>query len=253
VDVATFVVAAILLRSCLRDRAVSATAASGGSRVAGLFTQLRIAGSLVRDDQAVRLLVAFIALIGCTAAADAVIVPLVGELGAPRWAVGPLLAADCAGMVLGARWMERQSGSRTTRLMGPLAVMSVVPLALFWLEPMASGLAVRDESMWQWLVCGAGILLVVSGASSVYYIAATADLTERVEESVAGTANGLTSTILRAAQGVGAITAGAIAQISSAGIAVALVGSLGVLLTGGCAVQWRRFQQSPQVRSTAEA
>lgn len=254
VDVATFVLAAILLRSCLRDRVAPADLASTGrSAVAGLFTQLRTAANLVRDDRAVRLLVAFIALIGCTAAADAVIVPLAGELGAPRWVVGPLLAADCIGMVAGARWMERQPRNRTTQLMGPLAVLCVVPLALFWLEPMASGLATRDGSAWQWLVLGAGILLVASGACSVYYIAATADLTERVDESVAGTANGLTSTILRAAQGVGAITAGAIAQISSAGMAVALVGSLGVLLTGGCAVQWRRIQRSPQVRSTAEA
>ncbi|SEB45973.1 hypothetical protein SAMN04489727_1925 [Amycolatopsis tolypomycina] len=253
-DVATFVAAAILLRSGLRDRVAPAgPASSGGSTVASLFTQLRTAASLVRDDQAVRLLVGFIALIGCTAAADAVIVPLVAELGAPRWVVGPLLAADCVGMVIGARWLEGQPGSRKTRWMGPMAVLSVLPLALFWLEPAGTAVVARDPGSWPWLVIGVGVLLVISGACSNYYIAANADLTERVADSVAGTANGLTSTILRAGQGIGAITAGAIAQFSSAGMAVALVGSLGVLLTGAAGVQWRRFQRSPQVRSTAQA
>ncbi|MDX3192899.1 MFS transporter [Streptomyces sp. MN03-5084-2B] len=250
-DVVTFVFAALLLRFRLRDRAVPTAAVSGGSAVAGLFTQLQAAGRLVRDDRAVRLLVAFIALIGCTAAADAVIVPLTAELGAPRWAVGPLLAADCVGMIAGARWMERQPGDRKTWLMGPLAVLSVAPLVPFWLEPIASAAAMRDGGAWWWLALGAGMLLVVSGACSVYYIGATAELTERVNENVAGTVNGLSSTILRAVQGLGAITAGALAQISSAGMAVALVGSLGVLLTGACAVQWRRLQRSPHVRSTA--
>jgi MFS family permease len=252
-DVVTFVLAAILLRCRLRDRPAPTDAVSDSSTVASLFTQLRTAGNLVRDDQAVRLLVVFIALIGCTAAADAVIVPLTAELGAPRWAVGPLLAADCVGMIAGARWMERQPGSRKTQLMGPLAVLSVAPLVLFWLEPMASAATARDGGGWWWLALGAGMLLVASGACSVYYIGATADLTERVNENVAGTVNGLSSTILRAAQGLGAVTAGALAQISSAGMAVALVGSLGVLLTGACAVQWRRIQRLPQVRSTAEA
>ncbi len=252
-DVVTYLLAAVLLRCGLRDRPAPTGAAAGTPAVASLFTQLQTAGRLVRDDRAVRLLVLFIALIGCTAAADAVAVPLTAELGAPRWAVGPLLAADCVGMIAGARWMERQPGSRKTQLMGPLAVLSVAPLVLFWFEPLASVTTARDSGAWWWLTLSAGMLLVVSGACSVYYIGATADLTERVNENVAGTVNGLSSTILRAAQGLGAVTAGGLAQFSSAGMAVALVGSLGVLLTGACAVQWRRLQRSPQVRSTAEA
>ncbi|OXM59544.1 MFS transporter [Amycolatopsis vastitatis] len=252
VDVVTYLLAAVLLRCRLRDRPAP-TGALTGSAVASLARQLQTAGRLVRDDRAVRLLVLFIALIGCTAAADAVVVPLAAELGAPRWVIGPLLGADCAGMILGARWMEQQPGSRQAKLMGPLAVLSVAPLVLFWLEPMASAATVRHGGAWWWPTLGAGMLLVVSGACSVYYIGATADLTERVNENVAGTVNGLSSTILRAAQGLGAMTAGGLAQISSAGMAVALVGSLGVLLTGACAVQWRRTQRSPQVRSTAEA
>jgi MFS family permease len=251
-DVATFVLAAILLRSRLCDRAAPAgPGSSDSSTMASLFTHLQKAANLLRDDQAVRLLVGFIVLIGCTAAADAVMIPLVAELGAPRWLVGPLLAADCVGMIMGARWLEGQPGSRKTRWMGPMAVLSVVPLALFWLEPVGSAVVARDPASWPWLVIGVGFLLVISGACSNYFIAANADLTERVADSVAGTANGLTSTILRAGQGICAITAGVIAQVATAGMAVALVGSLGVLLTGAAAVQWRRFQRSPQVRSTA--
>lgn len=254
IDVATFGIAAVLLRSRLRDRpAPAARSVSGGSAAGSLATQLRTAGQLVRDDRVVRLLLVFIALIGCTAAADAVIVPLVAELGAPRWTVGPLLAADCIGMIIGARWMSRQPGSHQKSLMGPMAIVSVAPLAVFWLAPAGSRVLARDPGAWRWLLVGAGILLIVSGACSCYYNAATADLTERVSESIAGTVNGLMSTILRGSQGIGALAAGAIAQLVSAGMAVALVGTLGVLLTGACAVQWRRSQRVPQVRSTAEA
>ncbi len=253
IDVATFGIAAVLLRSRLRDRPAATRADSRGSVAGGLATQLRTAGSLVRDDSVVRLLLVFIALIGCTAAADAVIVPLVAELGAPRWTVGPLLATDCVGMIIGARWMSRQSGRRQRSLMGPLAILSFAPLVVFWLVPAGSRVVARDPSAWRWLLVGAGILLIVSGACSCYYNAATADLTERVSEGIAGTVNGLMSTILRGSQGIGALAAGAIAQFLSAGMAVALIGSLGVLLTGVCAVQWRRSQRVPQVRSTAEA
>jgi len=134
-----------------------------------------------------------------------------------------------------------------------MAILSVAPLAMFWLVPAGARVLARDPTAWRWLLVSAGILLIVSGACSCYYNAATADLTERVSEGIAGTVNGLMSTILRGSQGIGALAAGAIAQVLNAGMAVALIGSLGVLLTGACAVKWRRSQRVPPVRSTAEA
>ncbi|MBE1580539.1 MFS transporter [Amycolatopsis roodepoortensis] len=235
VDAATFVVAAVVLRLWLRARSASAPGTSTGFAVFGeLGGQLWAFGRQVRADRLTRALVIIVALIGFTAAPDAVVVPLADELGAGRWAVGWLLAADCVGVIAGSRWLERQTGDRKRRLIVPLALVSMVPLALFWasLHSLAVVLA----------------LLIVSGVGATYYSPAVADLTERVDDGIAGTTNGLMSVLLRASQGLGALTAGILAEISSAVMAVAILGTTGVLLTGVCAVQWRRSNVLQPVR-----
>ncbi|MEU3625655.1 hypothetical protein BS329_38780 [Amycolatopsis coloradensis] len=227
IDAVTFAVAAVVLRVWLRARPASAPGTSTGfGAFAELGGQLRAFGRQVRHDGLTRALVVAVALIGFTAAPDAVVVPLADELGAGRWAVGWLLAADCVGFIAGSTWLERQIGDRKQRLIVPLALVSMIPLAAFWvsLHSLAVVLA----------------LLIVSGFGATYYSPAVATLTERVDGGIAGTTNGLINTLLRASQGIGALTAGILAEVSSAVMAVAILGTTGVLLTGVCSVQWRR-------------
>jgi hypothetical protein len=63
-------------------------------------------------------------VIGFTAVPDAIIVPFARQIGAPTWVVGPLLAADCVGVVVGARLVEARSPARQRALIGPLAMAS---------------------------------------------------------------------------------------------------------------------------------
>ncbi|MFK0250225.1 MFS transporter [Amycolatopsis azurea] len=227
IDAVTFFVAAMVLRLWLRARPASAPGRSAGlAAFAELGGQLRAFGRQVRRDGLTRALVVVVGLIGFTAAPDAVVVPLADELGAGRWAVGWLLAADCVGVIAGASWLERQIGPRKRRLIVPLALVSMIPLAAFWVSLHSLAVVL--------------VLLIISGFGATYFSPAVAELTERVDDRIAGTTNGLISTLLRASQGVGALTAGILAEVSSALMAVAILGTTGVLLTGVCAVQWRR-------------
>jgi MFS family permease len=220
IDAASFLTAAVLLRAGLKHRpAVGSTSASGGPG------RSRAVWRLLRTDRALRALALLITVIGVTAVPDAVIVPLAAQAGAPSWVIGPLLAADCFGLVLAAWFVEAKPAARQRFLIVPLAMLSMVPLALFALRP-------------QPILMGA--LLVVSGAGSAYLPLAIGEFTERIRADVAGTANGLVNAALRASQGVAAIAAGVLAQRFSASMAVATVGLCGVLLTGVCALHWRR-------------
>lgn len=219
IDAATFLAAAVLLRIRLKHRPSARSTSAGASGGA------RSVWRLLRTDRALRALALLITVIGVTAVPDAVIVPLAAQAGAPSWAIGPLLAADCFGLVFAAWFVEAKPAARQRLLIAPLAMLSMVPLALFVIRP-------------QPILMGS--LLVVSGAGSAYLPLAIGEFTERIRAEVAGTANGLVNAALRASQGVAAIAAGVLAQRFSAAMAVAVVGLCGVLLTGVCALHWRR-------------
>lgn len=216
-DAITFLLAAILTQTRLRARPAPVRRDSGqGHRpIAELRRRLRA-------DPRLRRMFLLLALIGITAAPDAVMVPLVAGIGAPEWVVGPLLAADAVGVALTAAWLERQSDARATRLIVPLAVLSMAPLAAFAILPSHPAVL--------------AILLVLSGVGGAYIIPAIGEATQRVDDSIAGTTGGLISTVLRASQGIGALAAGALAQGFSPLTAVAIVGGVGVSLVAACVV-----------------
>ena len=218
-DVATFLAAAALIRT----RVVNRRAAR--PRSSDTTDRPERAWKAITADPAMRSLTILIAAIGFTAVPDAIIVPFAEQIGVPTWVVGPLLAADCVGVVVGARLVEARSPARQRALIGPLAMASAAPLALFALRPNA------------WL---AGALLIASGIGSAYLPLAAGELTERVPDRIAGATNGLLNVVLRVSQGVAAIAAGLTAQALSPTWTIAGAGGLGLALAGACARRWRR-------------
>jgi MFS family permease len=237
IDAATFLIAAALLRWRLTDRPPNGDRPVGRSALAGLLQQQRQMWGMLRRP-VVRVLFLLLALVGLTNAPDAVAVPLVAEIGSPQWVLGLILAADGIGVAAGEAWIARQPGARVSRAIGPLSVLSMAAMAAFWIRPSAAVVVV--------------VLLVISGIGGAYFQPVLSQLTDRVDADITGATNGLMNAVLRASQGVGALTAGALAEGFSAVMAVAVLGSLGVLLTGACALRWRQLMHPPQVRRSAD-
>ncbi|WP_436501706.1 MFS transporter [Actinokineospora sp. HUAS TT18] len=221
IDAMTFMISAACLRFGLRRRVAAFETVERGSKSGVIRPLVRWIG----NDGSLHRLAVLIALIGITAVPDAIAVPFVVESGSPTWYVGPLLAADCLGLVLAAAVVERMPAARQRRLIAPLAVLSLAPLALFALRP-APAAAIG--------------LLIVSGAGSAYLPLAIGELTERVHPGMTGAANGLVSMVLRTSQGLAAIAAGVVAAAMSAAMAVALFGVIGMTLSVICARGWAR-------------
>lgn len=238
IDATTFLIAAALLRWRLQNRPSNGERPVGRSALAVLALQQRQMWGMLRRP-AVRVLAAMLALVGLTNAPDAVAVPLATELGSPLWVVGMILAADGVGVAAGEAWIARQPRTRVVRSIGPLAMLAMAAMAAFWARPLTAAVVV--------------VLLVISGIGGAYFQPVLSELTDRVDAEITGATNGLTNAVLRASQGVGALTAGVIAEGFSAVTAVAAMGSLGVLLTGACALRWRQLVRSPQVRRSAKA
>lgn len=226
-DAVTFLAAAALLRFGLRPRPAARSAAPPEAPKA--LSAVR----LVLTDPPVRLLTGLVLLCGLTAIPDGVIAPLVQQAGAPSWAIGLLLGADCLGLIIGARWIENASEHHQRMLIGPLAILAFAPLAAFAMKPGPVLMAA---------------LLVFSGLGATYLMLIRGEVTERVPRHRAGSVNGLLGSGLRAGQGLAVVTAGVLAQyLSSAAMAVAVTGAAGVVLSGWCAVSWHRTLRAEQV------
>ncbi|CAL9677685.1 hypothetical protein SUDANB95_08012 (plasmid) [Actinosynnema sp. ALI-1.44] len=218
-DVVSFLGAAALLRAGLRGRAAVRAGAAADARRPSPWRVLY-------DDRTVRLLVVLILATGLTMVPDAVVMPLVDQSDAPVWAVGLLLASDCLGLLLGGWWVERQTPNRQRALIGPLAVLNMVPLTLFVVDP---GVVLT------------GVLLVLSGVGAAYLPLAAGEFKELVPRTVTGTSIGLLNAALRASQGVAVVAGGVLAQhLRSAAAAVAVAGTLGVVVVGFSLVLWHR-------------
>lgn len=217
VNAASFVVAAVVLSVGVpATRRPSVAAEDSGGRPWRL---------LVGDRQA-RILAGLVLGISLTVVPDAVIVPLAAQSGAPTWAVGLLLAADCLGLVVALRVVQSRVPAQQRALIGPLAVLTQLPLAVFAVQPPPVLM---------------GLLLVVSGAGAAFLPLAAAEFTQRVPAAITAAANGMLGAGLRAGQGVAALGAGVLAeQLDSATGTVALAGTAGVVLAAAAALRWHQ-------------
>lgn len=224
-DAASFLAAALLLRIGLHARPAPGRRAPGSRWSVGIVAMW--------SDPSLRAASQLVLLLGLTAVPDGVIVPLVRQIGAPAWTIGPLLAADCVGIIVGAEWVKRRTVARQRWLIGPLAVLSMAALVVVVVRPPLPILA---------------LLLAASGLGSAYLPLAAGEITERVGDDAVGAVNGVLSAGLRASQGIAVVAGGAVAQLlHSAAAAIAAAGATGVVLTGSSAVRWYRSLQIREV------
>ena len=220
VDAATFLLSGALIRAGVRHRPAS------GERTQRVALQVRTGTRLIWADRRLRTLVGLAWLAGFAVVPEGLAAPFAAEIGAGVAAVGWLLAADPAGMVVGAWLLGKLSTERRLRLLGPLAIGTVVPLGLYLFTP---SLVV------------ALVLLVISGACSAYQVTAGATFVQLVPDHQRGQALGLARSGLVAAQGMGVAAGGLVAElVGAASSAVAVAGLVGVVFAVNAAIAWVR-------------
>ena len=221
-DAATFVVAAIVIVLGVRHRSPASSVADGDNR-GGFWS----AAVLIWRDQRLRSLVALAWLAGFAVVPEGLAAPFATALGAGPQAVGWLLAADPAAMAVGAFLLVRfVRVEARLRWMGPLAIMTVVPLLGYAARP---GLA------------AALVLLAISGACAAYQVTAVATFMDWVPDAQRARAFGAARGGLVAAQGLGVLGGGLVAELTgSVTTTVALAGAAGLLVAVPAAVAWHR-------------
>lgn len=231
-DALSFLVVAAVLRIGVAARPAAATTHSGAA-------PRRAAFALIRRSAPLRTMTWLRLLTALTILPDAVIVPMTGQLRLGTWAIGPLMAADCLGFIVGAWWVDRLPADRRSAVLVPLAVASLAALAPFTLlagrllPPLTTGLV-------------AWVLLLLSGAGAAFLPLTTAAISRLAPDHIRGGVIGLERTVLRAGQGLAAALAGVFAEwVGSATLAIGIGGLVGVAGTLLVALRGRAHSTTP--------
>ena len=180
----------------------------------------------VFGSPALRTLVLFGWLAGFTVVPEALAAPYARVLGGGAAAIGLLMAAMPAGTVIGGFVIGRLlRPSDRMRPMGWLAMLSCGPLIFSLAHPPLPVLI---------------LLLALAGAGGAYQLAAAAAFVTALPAARRVRAFAVAQTGLLAAQGLGIVTGGAVAQRVGAPEAVALAGFMGLLAAAALATDWSR-------------
>ena len=222
IDAVTFLLAAVAIRLGVLSRPAAA-ASTDEARGAGILPGI----TLIWRDPCLRSLTALAWLAGFAIVPEALIVPFAASVGAGPTAIGWLLAVESAAMVLGAFLLVRFVPlERRLRLLGPLAVLTVVPLIAYAAGPgLAAGL----------------VLLGLSGLFAAYQVTVSATFMERVPDERRGQAYGIARSGLIAVQGLGVVAGGLVAELTgSVSTTIAIAGVLGVAAAIPAAISWQQ-------------
>ncbi|MGY1740137.1 MULTISPECIES: MFS transporter [unclassified Blastococcus] len=247
-DAATFAVSAVWLRLGLRPR--PATAAPDGAHA----SVWRDAGDglrlITRTPRLLTLVVLVWVGVMFANAAEGIAAPLVDEIGGGATAVGLLLTANPLGVTIGGLLLARLvAPARRDRLVGPLVLLSLVPVLL-------AGLVAA------WAPAGRGTFAVVlacmfvAGLGACWTIPLNVTFVQEVPPAYRGRAIGVAVSGLYGVQGLGALGAGLAAEGLAPSAVVALIGGLGVLAVLPPLLAWTRLQaagRAGDVASTAVA
>lgn len=205
IDAASFLVSAVVIRIGVRSRP-AATPQKGEP-----FLNWRRGVVTVWQNRQVRLLLPFTWLLGLLVVPEALAAPYAAHLGTGPRAVGLLLAAGPSGVLVGSIVYARWAPVRLrAALVGPLAIAAGVPLMACAL---VSGLP-ATAALW-----------FLSGACTAYEVQVVTEFVASIDDRVRARALGLASAGLLAAQGIGLLLGGALAQITSVSTAVAVAGA----------------------------
>jgi predicted MFS family arabinose efflux permease len=221
VDAATFAVSAVVLRIGLAAR--PAAVISAGTQSPGGWAGVRQGVRLVATSPQLRVLLGLTWLVGLWIVPEGLAVPYAASVGGGPAAAGCLLAALPAGNVLGAlvvsRWI---SAYWRRRLVGPLAVGCGVPLIACAAHPNL----IVTIALW-----------ALAGVCCCYQVPAIAEYVGAVRNDRRGQAIGLAASGLLAAQGLGVVAAGFVAQHWAVAPAVAVAGATGSVLAAYLAIR----------------
>ncbi|WP_214103517.1 MFS transporter [Acrocarpospora catenulata] len=224
-DCATFLASGLILLAGVRRR--PAPTRSEGN-LPSMWTMTRAGARLVFGDRRLRTLVLFAWLCGFYVLPEGLAVPYAVELKDARIPVpvisGLLMAAMPTGTVLGAFLFSRfVTPSGRLRAMGWMSMLTCAPLILCAMRPPLEVVL---------------ILWVLSGVGGAYQLAANAAFVQCVPSTQRGQAFGLVQSGLLAAQGVGILIGGALAQELGPEPVVALAGGAGLTVAAVLAMAW---------------
>jgi hypothetical protein len=228
VDAATFVISAVIIRRRVHVReghgAAMPSRTGFSARQKRSLSDARAAGSIIWGDRRLRLLAAIGWLAAFHIVPEALAAPYAAGFGGGARSVGLLMAAPPAGTALGALALLRVPPSRRPALLGPLAVLTAVPMIACITQP---GLGL---SLLAW---------VFLGFFSAYQLQAAASFIQQVPDERRGQVMGLVGSALIAFQGLGVLAFGLLAQRVSAATTIAVAGCGGTVLALGLAVALR--------------
>jgi MFS family permease len=220
-DAGTFLLSAVILQCGVAEQRATGEIDDRG-------TGLRAGGRIVAHDRRLRALVALACVSAFVVTIEGLAAPYAASLGGGPVAVGLLLAANPLGAALGIVLLTRLvPPAARNRLLGPLAVLSCVPLVASALDPPLGGVIV---------------LWVLSGLACAYQVPANAAFVAAVPDAHRGQAFGLAVTALRVTQGLGVLLAGVLAEGTGPATAVGIAGAVGVVVALLCALAWRRVR-----------
>jgi predicted MFS family arabinose efflux permease len=223
VDAATFAASALLVG--LGVRAHRPAGAVDGTSPRTWWRALRAGFALVSGDARLRALVAIACVNGCYVVPESLAVPYAAQLHGGTGAVGWLLAAIPAGSVVGMIWLKNLRPDRRLRLMAPMAVATC---------------AILVPSAWAPVLVVSVALWALSGLLSAHDMVVQGAFVQRVPDASRGQAIGLAGAAMQAAQGLGIVLGGLLAQVLTPGLVVGVAGAAGVLAAGVATLAWAR-------------
>jgi predicted MFS family arabinose efflux permease len=224
IDAATFLISAIVIRIGVQERA----AAPGNAEAPGTTGSTRwfAAVGAVLHDRRTRTLLGFSWLLGLLVIPEGLAAPFAHTLHLGPAAVGLLLAAAPTGVLVGSLLFSRLTRPATrVRLVGPLAMVSGLPLVA--------------SAFTHHLIVALG-LWALSGAATAYHVQVITEYVQSVPQTRRVQAIGFASAGLLAAQGVGLLVGGALAQWTGPAGAIATGGACASIAAAFLALARRR-------------
>jgi predicted MFS family arabinose efflux permease len=230
IDVATFLVSALLVRFGTAARARPESRGRPGARgaVAYVVTGMRA----IAGDPPRRLLVLMAMIVGCYVVPEAIAVPYAAQIGTGPTEAGLLMAAGPLGGVLGAwafvRFVPLAARERHLGVLAALAAVPLLPVLAAPPVPLA--------------LCCWGL----SGAfATAYVLQGQASFVRRTPDAERGQALGVASSAMIATQGLAIVLAGVLADAAAPSVAIALAAAVGLAAATVVALAWKRIRDAP--------
>ena len=222
IDAATFVLSGLLIG--LGTRARPAAARPDTVRSSPL-ARMRDGFRLLFGDRALRTLLLFGWLVAFYTIPEGVAAPYAARLGGGPIATGLLLASTVFSTTVATPLFTRfVRPRRRLAWMGPLAVLTCATLVLTALRP---GLAASL------------VIFSVSAAFGVYQLAANTAFVVRVPNERRAQAFGIANMGVIVGQGAAFVAAGAVAEVVSPAVVIAVGGGIGAIVAFVLTLRWR--------------